>query len=80
MSPDSTSRISPAIPAVIVDPRTRPGHEVPPGVPAPLREVREEILLVEKRRLDREGHRIALRDLREIGGAGELPGAGDLCQ
>ena len=33
-----------------------------------------------KRGLDREGHRAALGDLREIGDAGELPGAHDLLQ
>jgi hypothetical protein len=72
-SPDSPSRISRAIPVVVpggdrrLEHHEHPGPEVPPDVPQPLderREVRQEVLLVLKRRLDREGHRVALRDLR----------------
>jgi len=58
------------VPGVIVDSSTTSV----PDVPEPLderREVREEILLVRKRRLDGKRHRVALRDLREKSGVQE---------
>ncbi|OPY40190.1 MAG: hypothetical protein A4E40_00884 [Methanoregulaceae archaeon PtaU1.Bin059] len=58
----------------------RPLGKVPPGEADALlesRKVREEIRRVQKRRLDRDGDRIARRDPRKVCGAGKLPCSND---
>ena len=66
------------MPGVIVDSSTTsvPGRQVLPDPADAVEEraeVREQILRVRERRLDRERDRIALGDPREVGGAGEAP-------